>query len=833
VTRKKPKGPMYPIVALLFAVTLAVIGFVTRFQTNAIIERLTFAQAQTANRAFANYIKELEDRAMQRAELVSRDESVVAALTRGDGETLGGIAANFALGMDLVSISDSNGAVLAASESNSEARDLSAHTVIRHVLQTGEKSASVAKNLSTDRLAVAACAPVYNGGVIAGIVKCEFDLSRQDFVDEFKSQMGCEATVFQDSLRLSTTMTDRAGRRIIGTAAQDSVKEAVLGRGESYVGVLEIFDKAYAVCYSPMVVNSAIEGMLYTGIEIDAILSSQRVMNFWIILAAAFGISATSVFMVITGVTTKKYNIAVENEMRQQARIIAMERQSAIVEKSPHIIFYTNRNCDIIYANPAAAALSGYTEDELVAGGIGLVFDAQTVKKIKTEYLPATIKEGVDNRELPLYRKDGQKRMLELRSFTVNEGDIAVTAADVTETRVLESELIAAKDRAEKANSAKSEFLSRMSHEMRTPMNAIIGMTELAKKSAGGEKTAGYLGSIHEASRHLLRIIDDILDMTQIESGKIELRYHGFDFGKMITDAAEITRFDADKKRHTLSVDAAGCAGRYVLCDERRLKQVIVNLLSNAVKFTPPDGAVRLTARLLKDEGALYAAEIAVEDNGMGISEDVRHKLFTPFEQVDGGVSRKHGGTGLGLAVAARIVEKMGGKVSVSSKLGQGSRFSFTIPLKESEGPAAPGGDTASEKAAVSEPRAILMAEDVEINRQIVEELLGGTGITVDMAENGRQAYEMHKADPERYGLILMDINMPEMDGYTATRHIRALGAEGGGNVPVIALTANMFTEDVEKCMKAGMDAHIGKPIDPAALFAMLNRFMDKTRGDI
>ncbi|MDR0238646.1 MAG: response regulator [Deltaproteobacteria bacterium] len=520
---------------------------------------------------------------------------------------------------------------------------------------------------------------------------------------------------------------------------------------------------------------------------------------------------------------------------------------------------------------------------------------------------------------------------------------------------------------AQKANAAKSEFLARMSHEMRTPMNAIIGMTTIARASSADLKKKDYcLDKVAGASRHLLGVINDILDMSKIEANKFELFAAEFSFETMLQKVADIINFRMEEKRQRFTVHLDQHIPRTLNGDEQRLAQVIANLLSNAVKFTPEAGDIHLDARLMeKDDGGMCTLRIAVKDSGIGISKEQQAKLFSSFTQADGGVARKFGGTGLGLAISKQIVEMMEGRIWVESELGQGATFFFTMRAMQGEdtpqsllrpgvswntirvlmvdddhamleyflelaqqlginGEVASSGDEAcgmiqqhgqydlyfvdwimpgmngielarwikgrseepsivamissaewsslaehAQKAGVDkflpkplfastiadcvnaclgltnmperketeetqdcfEGYCLLLAEDVDINREIVQSLLEPTRIRIECAENGKEAVRMFSAAPERYDLIFMDIHMPEMDGYEATRHIRALDCPRAHAVPIVAMTANVFREDVERSLEAGMQGHISKPLDIQEVLATLRRCLAPKPG--
>jgi len=386
---------------------------------------------------------------------------------------------------------------------------------------------------------------------------------------------------------------------------------------------------------------------------------------------------------------------------------------------------------------------------------------------------------------------------------------------DISARKEAEEAIAAARDAAEAANRAKSEFLAMMTHEIRTPMNGVLGMTSVLMDSGLTPSQTRHATTIRESAEGLLRIINDVLDFSKLDAGALTIEVKAFDLHALFRHIDDVLSPKARAKG--ISFDVAIDAGvpRAVRADAGRIRQVLLNLAGNAVKFTET-GSVVVHARV-REAGDAHMLDVAVTDTGIGIPEDRLGRLFQSFEQADASISRRFGGTGLGLAISRKLVERMSGTIGVDSEAGRGSTFRFAVPyeLAESADVAAPTADAAAVEAALAALRGlahdarILVVEDNATNRLVATSFLNQYGIAHDVAVDGREALEAVKR--QRYDVVLMDLHMPEMDGLEATRGIRELSGDAA-SVPIVALTANAFADDIERCRQAGMDGHLGKP---------------------
>ncbi|MCL1890954.1 MAG: response regulator [Coriobacteriia bacterium] len=853
--------------------------------------------------------------------------------------------------------------------------------------------------------------PIYDsndeiiGAVSAGV---RFDIN--EAVIKLKDFFGTEVTVYLNDIRVATTIT-RGEESIVGTALDTGIAQTVIGEGEQYYGDAEILGEKYKTLYTPLRnAQDEVFAIFFLGIPLSSLSTGVTLSIVQGLVIAALAFLALFILLFRSRLQKRELKATVEErtaELRKQHDLIKIEHEKSeelahwyktILDATPLPLSVTDENMNWTFVNAAVENFLGTKREDM----IGKPCSNWNAHICNTDDCGiACVRRG---KKQTFFSQKGRSHMVDTEILKGLDGSTAGYIEIIQDITEIE-EMAVKQAEAEAASIAKSEFLANMSHEIRTPMNAIIGMTSVGMATNDVNRMSYSFSRIEEASKHLLGIINDILDMSKIEAGKFELSLVEFSFEKMLRRVVNVSRFLIEEKHQNFTVAVDQMIPPALIGDDQRLAQVITNLLSNAIKFTPNEGTIHLDAHCIADESSggekntgSCTLHLSVTDSGIGMSPEQQELLFTSFQQAESSMARKFGGTGLGLSISKSIIEMMGGRIWAESELGKGSTFSFEVTLelgaeKKKVAPewdklrvlvvdndptsltylrdlfgryhaacdtaksgeealrlveqhgnydfnfiewkmpgftgtelaqalktrgaagedvtgAASEGVTGAASAASStqngrqntgqnaeqnaeqktapyvimmsaaewsrvaddatdihvdaympkplfpsdvvdvvnkligadwlgsgdlgqasarfEGRRILLAEDIEVNQEIVVALLEPTLLEVVCAKNGKEALDLFTEKPEDYDLIFMDMQMPEMDGLEATKRIRALDTPHAQSVPIIAMTANVFKEDIEKSLAAGMNDHLGKPLIFEDLIAKLEKYLSR-----
>lgn len=493
----------------------------------------------------------------------------------------------------------------------------------------------------------------------------------------------------------------------------------------------------------------------------------------------------------------------------------------AVVEVGSDIIFIVDYDGEIVYHNAAVIETLGYRKNGLIGKNFFDYILPSTLPTFRKAYLQSTKKRFNESIEFQFLRKDKTYQYLEFNSINLFQSErikgLILDCRDIAQRKKDAEELL-------RAQKAKEQFLANISHEIRTPINGIAGMAVLLGQSLNPNEQVTYLNAIKSASENLKVIINDILDLASIESGKLKFEHIGFNLNDLLESLIKTFSFQATEKNITLSYALKDEANQIYLGDPVRLNQILINLISNAIKFTH-QGSITVNCWVKKKDKNKFLVAFEVSDTGIGIPQDKLETIFESFSQADASVTRKYGGTGLGLTIVKQLVELQEGTISVKSEEGKGSSFTFNIPYELANKDNITG-HLQKESPLIKKGLkffSVLLVEDNDINRLYASSILKIWDCKIDMAENGFVAVE--KIKNEAYDIVLMDIQMPVMDGFEATKAVRALPAPANG-VPIIALTANATKRDVDQCLTSGMNDCIAKPFTPEDLYSVLVKYV-------
>ena len=486
-------------------------------------------------------------------------------------------------------------------------------------------------------------------------------------------------------------------------------------------------------------------------------------------------------------------------------------------------VTFTNMNGEIVYTNASFCEITGYAQDELVGRSIQTMMHPEDLA-VDVEVV-ADLRSGKKDKHVSDKRYLHKSGTYILVSSAISIATVPGTTdclvvgqvRDVSEERRVSQELATAMERAQAADRAKSQFLANVSHEIRTPMNGILGMAQVLGQTPMSDHQQAMLDIMSESGNSLVQIMNDILDISKIEAGKLELEKVEFDLNDILNSVSGLWRLRAEEKGLALTLETTPEVCRRFVGDPTRIRQVLGNIVSNAIKFTETGAVV---VRVAEESGMGEATNLLFEvaDTGPGISPEALDRLFTPFTQADESVTRRYGGTGLGLAISRQLCEMMGGRISATSTLGEGSCFQFQFSVRSPETAAAPNVERAQSTVAGDRPVHILIAEDNMTNRMVLDAMLSRTGAVCTMVENGQKALEAWER--ERFDLVLMDVQMPVMNGIDATRLLRSREASlSRPHTPVIGVTANVMAHQIKDYTAAGMDDHLAKPIHAPTLY--------------
>ncbi|MDR1669406.1 MAG: cache domain-containing protein [Oscillospiraceae bacterium] len=795
---------LLPAVIIVLTVAVSILLWNIR-QFSVFVDTSTVSSVDTATKVALSALDAMKAEAAAVSLSISRDPVIIRAAEEGNRGVLlaRALSAQENSGAEFCTLTDPDGRVIARTHSPEETGDLISSQVHVRSAMNGEPLSAIEEG-SAVRLSVCSGTPILNSqGEVIGVVSAGFRLDTNRFVDKIKEMIGCEVTVVLGDERISTTVLGENGERVVGTKADAYIAETVLA-GNTYSGRVDILGRIAVCRYTPIYgANGQAAGMLFIGQYLNEELKTiwDFVRGGGVITAVMLAASLSLLLIVVGHIVkpiramTRAASALAAGDTELEIRVNTKDETRTLADAFNSMIQNTRRQVQTV---------------EDIANG-GLSFPLQ-----------------------PRSEKDLMNRALEKLSVTIKTQAAAIRGEHARVMQMLET--------VKKANTAKSDFLASMSHEMRTPLNAIIGLSEIALDS---EEVSGNtklnLEKIYNSGSTLLSIVNDILDISKIQSGKFEILPDTYDVPSLINDSVlqNILRIGSRPIRFVLNVDGNLPARLYG--DSLRVKQIISNLLSNAFKYTE-EGLVELGLFCERDGDSVWMT-VRVSDTGTGIRRDHLERLFAEFEQFGATSYHQAGGTGLGLSITKSLAEMMGGTVSVESVYGKGSVF--TVRLRQGR----VNNDVIGDKAADSLKRfqysvnkldgnarvkrlqlpyaRVLLVDDNITNLDVAKGLMKPYGMRIDCVSGGLEAIRAIREEKARYSAVFMDHMMPGIDGIEAARIIREeIGTEYAKTVPIIALTANAVTGSEEMFLNSGFQAFISKPIDLEKLDAVLHRWV-------
>jgi len=825
-----------PMVALVIGCCIAVL-MASIWQFNKELNDAMNRRLDVAMEVIENETEFILDKARLMAFAMRDNQYLVDAIDVGDHEQIRALAGSLRdiAQLDFCTIIDKEGIVVQRVHDPDRFGDSLAMLPHVNMALEGKIESFIVPGI-TIRLGVMAGSPIVdNDGNIVAVISLGFRFDSQEAVHTFKAHTGGEVMFLLGNEIVSSTVKNSDGDYGIGLTVDEDFIDTVLA-GETYTGEFLWFDEYMHINIHPLYgADGDVIGMVLVGY--NALEDAYKIAMF-IFLGISLSLVILAICLLIarisSGVIERRLENMMDNVNEVNVRMInekknSEDRLKKILGEMNTMLLVTALDSDeILFINERFKKDFDFNDDIIGKKCWEVIVDGITERCPECPKNEMEINPDVINiRELRMSNNKSYRIISRIIDWPDGSNVYLEQYDDVTELHEAHDDLRKARDAAENANEAKSVFLAHMSHEIRTPMNSIIGFTELAQAHDVSPETSGYLKNILVSADWLLNIINDILDISKIESGKIELENIPFSLVEVFEQCQSSISPTIVEKGLSLYCYTEPLPGKKMLGDPSRLRQILMNLLSNAVKFTNV-GMIKLLASIISVGPSKAIVRFEAKDSGIGISRENIDNIFEPFEQADDTVTRRFGGTGLGLSITKNIIELMGGQLNVRSEVGIGSTFSFELIFDLVDDIPDADNDNASikHKIIAGFRGEVLICEDNALNQQVICEHLSRAGVKAVVASNGREGFEIvsgrHESSKEPFDIILMDIHMPIMDGLEAAIKIKELGV----STPIIALTANVMAHDLERYQKSGMNDTLGKPFTTHELWECLAKYL-------